>query len=395
VTETTRPLAVIVANPAYDAHLASAEALLDSYFPLTGWAEAIRDAGAHPVVIQRFRHSGQLERHGVVYAFVDDDEPPFPRPWHAVPRLVSRVAAEARYRSARADADVVVHLNGLVFPRLAATLRRRLPERCALVVQHHAERPHGPPWRLAERWWLRRVDRFLFTSTEVALSWTRAGIVPVQKASEVLELSSALEAAGRDRARARTGMTGSPILLWTGNLDANKDPLAVLAGFERMLDRHPEARLYMAWRHAPLEREVTSHIARSSRLRAAVTSLGTLAYAEIADLYRSADLFVQGSHKEGSGVALLDAMACGAVPVVTDIAAFRRVTGEGRVGALWPVGDVDAFVEAVERVLSRPLAPQSAEVVREFEARLSWPAIAERAVATYRAAAAERRAGAP
>lgn len=61
-------------------------------------------------------------------------------------------------------------------------------------------------------------------------------------------------------------------------------------------------------------------------------------------------MLVAGSRHEGSGYAVIEALACGVVPVVTDIAPFRALTDRGRVGALWPVGNA----ERLARALSAP-----------------------------------------
>ena len=44
--------------------------------------------------------------------------------------------------------------------------------------------------------------------------------------------------------------------------------------------------------------------------------------------YGAADVFVSGSHSEGSGYALIEAMSAGVVPVVTDIPSFRAIAGD-------------------------------------------------------------------
>ena len=62
---------------------------------------------------------------------------------------------------------------------------------------------------------------------------------------------------------------------------------------------------------------------------------------------RAADLFVLGSHREGSGYSLIEALACGLPPVVTDIPSFRSLTGGGAVGKLWPCDDPRALCEAL------------------------------------------------
>ena len=60
-------------------------------------------------------------------------------------------------------------------------------------------------------------------------------------------------------------------------------------------------------------------------------------HADMPAWFSAADLFVVGSHHEGSGYALMEACACGAVPVVSDIPTFRLLAGGA--GALWPPGD--------------------------------------------------------
>jgi glycosyltransferase involved in cell wall biosynthesis len=97
-----------------------------------------------------------------------------------------------------------------------------------------------------------------------------------------------------------------------------------------------------------------------------------------------ADVFVIGSHDEGSGYALIEALSCGLVPVVTDIPSFRALTGGGSVGALWTPGDAKAFARALLDVASRPLEPQRDAVTRHFEAELTWPAVGRRALGLYR-----------
>jgi glycosyltransferase involved in cell wall biosynthesis len=208
-----------------------------------------------------------------------------------------------------------------------------------------------------------------------------------------MEASSAFRYEDRAAARARTGLRGEPVLLWTGNLDPNKDPLTVLEGFERVLDDLPAARLYMAYRRDDLLPEVRERLAESERLRAAVTLLGEIPHGEIENYYNSADLFVQGSAREGSGLALLDAMACGVVPIVTDIPSFRTITDDGRVGQLWERGDVESFVRALLEVSGRGVAPLSQRTRRYFERMWSPGAVGCQAVAAYRRILAKRHGG--
>ena len=47
--------------------------------------------------------------------------------------------------------------------------------------------------------------------------------------ADVMEASTTLAAIPRDEARRSSGVEGSPAMLWVGRLNANKDPLTVLA----------------------------------------------------------------------------------------------------------------------------------------------------------------------
>ena len=177
-------------------------------------------------------------------------------------------------------------------------------------------------------------------------------------------------------------MDGSPALLWVGRLNANKDPLTVLDGFERSLSALPAATLTMIYAAEDLLPAVRERIEQSTVLRERVRLVGTVPHARLPEFYSAADLFVLGSHHEGSGYALMEASACGAVPVVTDIPTFRLLTG-GVVGALWTPGDAAAFSRALVEVSRRDLDAERAKLATYFASELSWEAVGRRAVEIY------------
>jgi glycosyltransferase involved in cell wall biosynthesis len=89
-------------------------------------------------------------------------------------------------------------------------------------------------------------------------------------------------------------------------------------------------------------------------------------------------------------VALIEALAFGVTPVVTDIPSFRAITSNGRLGALFSPGDPAAFARAVVRLGAVDLGGQRREVRAHFERNLSWPAIGRKALESYRAVADAR-----
>ncbi len=211
--------------------------------------------------------------------------------------------------------------------------------------------------------------------------------------------SGATTATFRVCARAELGMAGAPSLLWVGRLNENKDPLTVLRGLTEWRRHHAHATLTMAFQgHGELHEAVRRLVASTPELTRHVTLVGEVPHDRLAAYYSAADIFVLGSHHEGSGYAAIEALACGAIPVVTDIAPFRALTGDGAVGALWEAGNADAFAVALTRVMQRPLEPQRQTARDLFAREFSWHMIGRRAAAVYREVIASRalaRASAP
>ena len=378
------------------------ETVLDGLRGLTGWAEAVRGAGAEVTVVQGAVADARLRRHEVDYVLVAG---------RFSPRLSRRQLPWRLHRVARRLEPQAVHVNGLLYAHQARLLRLGLPATCPLVLQHHGEAPDQGLASRVQRWGLAAADGFFFTGVETATSWHERRLIrPRQRVFEIMEGSSRFRPAVRSASRADTGLAGHPVFFWAGNLDANKDPLTVLDGFEATLAELPEARLYMAYRFAPLADEVKRKIA-SGPLQGAVELLGTVAYERMEAYFNSSDFFLQGSHKEGSGFALADALACGTVPVVTDIAPFRFMTEAGddpgsasgaddsghasgathACGALWPVGDAGALRAAILALAHRPLEPQRRAARALFERRLSFEVIGRQALAAYQELREDRR----
>ncbi len=335
--------------------------------------------------MQRFPVAQRSCRAGVEYDLVPDGTGAWARPWARQARLAAAAVAT------RPD---VVHFNGLIFPAATARLRRTLPASTALVAQDHAA--SYPPRGWARHWLWRRglsaCDAFLFTAPEQAEPWRRAGLISErQLVLCVPEASRAVQPVDRREARERSGLRGDPAVLWVGHLDDNKDPLTALAGFARAAASLPGARLTMVFRGARLLGAVRERLAREPALTGRVELRGEVPPARMAELHSAADLFLLASHKEGSGFALLEALACGALPVVTDIPAFRALAGG--VAALWPPGDASACARALVQAAGS-LDPARREAVSShFRRELSWPAVARRALGAYAEALAARRRG--
>jgi glycosyltransferase involved in cell wall biosynthesis len=372
---------IVQANAVYDPAAKTPDALLDLYRTLTEWSAAVARAGAQVAVVQRFHTDATVERGGIRYEFIKDKEPPWLSTRGAPAAFVAAIAKEA--------ADVV-HINGLIFPQLAAAIRAKTSARTAIVAQHHGGefpiRGSGLVGLWKRQQWkggLSAANAVSFTAAEQAEPWRAAGVLANQRVIEIVEASTDMREVSRERARTAIGMSGAPLILWVGRLTTNKDPLTVLDGLERALPQLPEARAIMVFGDDTLIEDVDQRVRGSDILKDRVILAGRVHHDEMPNYYGAADVYVSGSHSEGSGYALIEAMSAGVVPVVTNIPSFRAIAGTDR--ARWTPGDADGFARALVETCGADLDSQREAVKERFTSLLSWDAIGARTVSEYRA----------
>jgi glycosyltransferase involved in cell wall biosynthesis len=373
---------IVQMNYAFDEGVTDPEALVEQYSTLTGWSQALLAAGAQRVaVVQRFHRDAAFTRGGVDFVFRHDRSEPSAWTW---PGRVHRAVLELN--------PDVAHVNGLTFPARTWLLRRALPPSAAIVVQDHAtgvpraqcSKPLGRAKQVVRRHAMRAIDGFMFSSAEQAVPWRDGGyIAPNQPVYEVMEASTDFTRLPRVAARQASGLEGTPAILWVGRLNPNKDPLTVLDAFERVLERMPGAILTMIFSADDLLPAVQERLRLSVLLARRVRLLGRVPHRLMPAYYSAADMFVLGSHHEGSGYAVLEACACGAVPVVTSIPPFRAITGNGSIGALWMAGDTSGCARALAEVARADLIEASARVQAHFDRALNWEAVGRKAMRAY------------
>jgi glycosyltransferase involved in cell wall biosynthesis len=294
----------------------------------------------------------------------------------------------------------VVHVNGLVAAvdtivlaiRLrAARLRRVRPGevgqgKVRLVVQHHGE-PPGETRRLrtVQRLARRAVDTYLFTGGRAqAEPWISKGIFRTQtRVVDVLESAADLQPSPVSAAVSVT--SGSPAVIWVGRLNPGKDPLTAIRAFAAAArsESMRGATLNLLYTDPADEAKVRAELGRHHGLAERVTLVGAVAHTEMASWFTSSDLILSTSHHEGSGYALLEALSCGCVPVVTDLPSHATIAGPW--GTRFAPGDASgaegALVVAAARWGADPAI--RARIARDAVVRLSWKAVAGQLLDAY------------
>ncbi len=192
--------------------------------------------------------------------------------------------------------------------------------------------------------------------------------------------------------------TGSTVA-FLGRTDEPRKGLDVLlAAWPAVARSHPQARLLVAGA-GDVDRVRDRVGELPGRTGESVRVLGRLSDRQRARLLATADVFVApNTGGESFGIVLVEAMAAGAAVLASDLTAFEAVLERGRLGRLFPAGDVAALAAAAEAMLDDP-AGRQALVDRAAQSvwRYDWGVVAGRVLRVYETVTAvgRQQAGRP
>ena len=196
--------------------------------------------------------------------------------------------------------------------------------------------------------------------------------------------------------RARWGLGPGPVVLAVGGFEERKNTAGIIAAFARLRARHPAAQLVVAGGaslldHASYRARCRAALGSSGlEMGAAVIETGPLPQAEMPALYRIADMLAFPSWKEGFGLCVLEAMACGTPVLVSRLPPFTEYLAPGDALFVDP-SDPGDIAEAMDAALvpERRARLRAAGFARA--AAHSWRACAERHLPAYAACARPRQ----
>jgi|SRR5437867_2832348 len=173
-------------------------------------------------------------------------------------------------------------------------------------------------------------------------------------------------------------------LLHAGSVIPRKRIDVLLDVLHEVRRRFPRARLLRVG--GPFTGAQQAQLSRLG-LQEAVTVLPSLGWDEVAAVYRRADLVLLTSEREGFGLPVLEALACGTPVIASDIPALREVGGT--VATYCPVADVDAWTSAAlaelkARESTDPALPIERQARIAHARKFAWPDYARRMVDIYR-----------
>lgn len=274
--------------------------------------------------------------------------------------------------------DVIV-VEGFTSPVILLLFRLLIGYRCPIIVQHHGERPYKKgPKRLVQKIACRFINACLFTSIQNAKEWYDSKTIKKRiPCFEVMEATAALQQKDKMQSKKQLSMQGDYNFLWVGRLDNNKDPLTALTAFEKYLPEYPEARMYIIYQSEEILGEIIHKIEQSPILHTAIILVGKIEHAKLAFWYSAADFYISCSHRESTGYALLEAMACGCIPIVTRIPSFEKITAAGEFGLLFEAGNAESLLQRLHETTGMDRQTLSARILNHYQTDLSAKSQAE------------------
>ena len=192
--------------------------------------------------------------------------------------------------------------------------------------------------------------------------------------------------------RQRLGLGTGPLILAVGGVEARKNTLALLDAFAAVRAVFADAQLVVAGGASLLDHDSYTRrfIQRAAGLglsigpQESIVVTGPLEDAAMPALFRSADVLAMVSVREGFGLVVLEALACGTPVVASASAPFTEYLDSDTCCWATPTA-TDSIAEALQHVLNGEHATDFTHAVPALLARFSWAASARRHVDVYRA----------
>ncbi|MBB2961418.1 MSMEG_0565 family glycosyltransferase [Methylobacterium sp. R2-1] len=198
--------------------------------------------------------------------------------------------------------------------------------------------------------------------------------------------------------RERLGLGLGPVILSVGGFEERKNTAGIIAAFARLRECHPQAQLVVAGGATLLD-----HAAYRARCRAVLSAAGLalgrglpvietgpVPQGDMPALYRVADVLAFPSWKEGFGLCVLEAMACGTPAIVSRQPPFTEYLAATEALFVDP-----ADPEAIAGAMAEALLPDTRARLRAADparaAAHSWRTCAERHLDAYAACARARQ----
>jgi glycosyltransferase involved in cell wall biosynthesis len=317
--------------------------------------------------------------------------PPAGVPVHLLAEAGFYSLRQLRALARRASGFDLVHAHLFPAHMWTAMAGRLARQRPLLVMTEHGT------WNRRRAWWFHAMDAWLYSQFDAVVSNSEATETALVNWVKGVRSKSCVIYNGIPLERFQEAQPSPPAelpgerqalrVISAARMEPQKDHATLLRAFARI---PPGAELLLAG-DGP-RRLALESMARELGIAARVHFLGRRA--DVPQLLKACDVYVQCAHSEGFGIAALEAMAAGLPVIATDIPGLAQVVGPA--GLLSPEGDADALARHLSTLLgSAELRQRMAARSRQRAQDFSIEACADAHVKLYQSLARRRAPARP
>jgi glycosyltransferase involved in cell wall biosynthesis len=176
------------------------------------------------------------------------------------------------------------------------------------------------------------------------------------------------------------------IVFFIGRLVPEKGVWQLVSCFPRVLEKVPDAHLYIGGRGPQLE--ALQDLSVELGIEEQVCFTGFLQHKERNRIYHHASVAVFPSLYEPFGIVALEAMATGTPVIVGDVGGLSEIISDGKNGLKVTPGDEDELADAIIRLLTEPEFAErlNRQAAKEVMSVYNWDQIAQKTLEVYQRA---------
>jgi glycosyltransferase involved in cell wall biosynthesis len=181
---------------------------------------------------------------------------------------------------------------------------------------------------------------------------------------------------GNDRLRQDLGLKDELIVLSTRSLSQVYNLDILVRAIPLVKREIPNVKFIFIYRGTSEQENNLRRLIKNENAMDSVILVGSVDNFHIAEYYQLADIFISITSSEGMPISLTEAMACGAVPVVSDLPVFRDWIKPNINGLIVQVRNVEITANAIVTLFKNPVMRDSISrvnrklVVDKFDYRI-------------------------
>ncbi len=164
---------------------------------------------------------------------------------------------------------------------------------------------------------------------------------------------------------------GEPFLFWLGRVQKYKGILDCCEAFQKIAHKYPTLKVKVGGK-GPFLPKLEQWIS-DNNLEDRIELLGFISEEEKLENLQNAKFVVQSSYKEGWGLTVIEANACGSAVVANNAPGLCDSVQDEKTGLLYDFGSVDSMVDKFEMMLdSDEIVSKLSGNTREWAEKFDW-----------------------